>query len=700
MAGKVLFAQVLHCHQPVGNFDHVFEMACEQAYQPYVEEYLRTGRMPLSLHYSGSLLDWLSARKHPMLGRLREAARECRVEFLGGGWFEPILTMLPRRDALGQLRGGAGLVEKLFGARPRGAWITERVWEQNLVSVLAESGIEYATLDDSHFAHAGMDPGRLGPYYLAEDQGRTIGVFPASERLRYLIPFGTVEQVIGELRRHRPDEGQALVVYADDGEKFGLWPGTNKHVYADGWLARFHAALAAEGDWLEPVTLAGAFDRLAPAGLAYLGDDSYREMTEWVLPAPAQSEFLRLAKELANDGRFGRLRRFFRGGSWRAFKAKYEELARMYARMLQVSEAIAALRTRGAVAAAARRELYQAQCNCAWWHGVFGGLYLAHLRGAVWKHLLAAERLVRQAARKRPAPVQTGDFDLDRGEDLRLLTDKLSAFVAPERGGHVFEIDLVAADENVTDVLTRRYEAYHDDVRAALLRAQGRSDGQVSIHELQRAATQEHADHLVYDREVRESFVEHLTVGPWAVEELWRAGLPGDDGWRTGAYEVEPGGSRPAGPAAVRLVRSGPVFGRGQLRIAKTLAVPAGRAALRAGYRLLNQGAEALEFTLAVELNLGPGFEPPEGLEARGPEVTFLRECRRRLKLAGPTRGLDAALTAPGAAAAFWRVQTVSQSESSYEIGNQGLAVFVWWPVRLEPGREAEKELELAFARE
>jgi len=703
MTGKVLFAQVLHCHQPVGNFDSVFELACAKAYLPYVEEYLRTGRMPISLHYSGSLLDWLAGHKHPLLARLGAAARECRVEFIGGGAFEPILTMLPRRDALGQLRAGAELVEKLFGQRPRGAWITERVWEQNLASVLAEAGAEYACLDDSHFAHAGMDLEALGPYYLAEDQGRTIGVFPASERLRYLIPFGRVEEVVEELRKRRPPEGLSLVVYADDGEKFGLWPGTNKHVYTDGWLSRFHAALAAEGDWLEPVTLADAFDRLAPAGLAYLGDDSYREMTEWVLPAPAQAEFLRLAKELAGDGRFGRIRRFIRGGTWRAFKAKYAELTRMYARMLRVSDQLQALPAKSSAAARARRELYQSQCNCAWWHGVFGGLYLAHLRGAVWKHLLAAERVGRAASRKRPTPVEFADFDLDGGQEARLLTDRFSAFVAPERGGHVFEMDLVAADQNLTDTLTRRYEAYHEDVKEALLRAaQGRTDGQVSIHDLQRVATQEHADHLVYDREVRESLVDHLAVGDWQVEELWRAGLPGDDGFRAGPYEVADGpaaGRRGRKPAALRMVRSGPVRGLGQLELAKTVRIPEGRSALAAGYRLANQGSEPLEFVLAVEFNLGPDFRIPAGGQPRGPEVTFYPEAST-LALPCPDRRLAGRLSAPGAAVAAWQVKTVSQSEKDYEIGIQGLCLVVWWPVRLAPGAKLEKELELAFARE
>jgi len=686
VAGKVLFAQVLHSHQPVGNFDHVFEWACEQAYGPYVEEYLRTGRMPLSLHFSGPLLEWLNEHKHPLLAALRRAAEECGAEFLGGGRCEPILTMLPERDARGQLAEGARLVERLLGQRPRGAWITERVWEQNLASLLVGAGYEYAPLDDSHFAHAGLDPEKLGPHYRAEDDGRLLGVFPASERLRYLIPFGQVEEVVAELRRHCPSEGQALVVYADDGEKFGLWPGTHKHVYADGWLARYHAALIAEGDWLEPVTLAAAFERTRSAGLVYLGDDAYREMTEWVLPAESQAELLRLSKELAGDERFERVKRFFRGGSWRAFKAKYSELQRLYARMLAISEAVNALPAKKA--AGARRELYRGQCNCAWWHGVFGGLYLPHLRGAVWKHLLAAERL---ASKKKPPGIERADFDLDGREELRLRTARLSAFIAPQRGGHLFELDFTPGDLNLTDVLTRRFEAYHAEIRERLARpgAGGAADGSASIHDLDREATAEHGEHLVYDERPLESLADHLVPGDWSVEELWRAGLPSEGGFRRGEYEL-----RKAGKAA-RLVlsRSGPLGGRGLVELTKTIGLRGSR--LEVGYRLANRGEEPLQLTFGVELNLGPDFAIPAGGEPRGAEVAFFEDAAGLSVPCEPGK-LAAVLAAPAAAAAAWQVKTVSQSETGYEITVQALALLAWWYVELGPGERTEKSLALS----
>src|SRR5207247_1313477 len=66
---------------------------------------------------------------------------------------------------------------------------------------------------------------------------------------------------------------------------------------------------------------------------------------------------------------------FLRGGHWRNFLVKYPEANRMHKKMLALS---ALCRARGDPPAA-RRAIGRAQCNDAYWHGVFGGLYLPHL---------------------------------------------------------------------------------------------------------------------------------------------------------------------------------------------------------------------------------------------------------------------------------------------------------------------------------
>ena len=163
-------------------------------------------------------------------------------------------------------------------------WIAERVWEQPLVSSIAEAGIEYTVLDDFHFLRAGCPEDDVLGYYLTEDDGRLLKVFPGSETLRYMIPFHEPHATYEFLRRLAERRPGSTVVFADDGEKFGTWPKTFDHVYKQGWLNHFCDMLLANRDWLETTTFARAVDTTLPLGKIYLPDGSYREMTEWALP--------------------------------------------------------------------------------------------------------------------------------------------------------------------------------------------------------------------------------------------------------------------------------------------------------------------------------------------------------------------------------------------------------------------------------
>ena len=52
--------------------------------------------IPFALHTSGPLLEWLVDRHPEYIARVRGAwSKSGRVEILGGGFFEPILTMIP-----------------------------------------------------------------------------------------------------------------------------------------------------------------------------------------------------------------------------------------------------------------------------------------------------------------------------------------------------------------------------------------------------------------------------------------------------------------------------------------------------------------------------------------------------------------------------------------------------------------------------
>src|SRR6188508_1465940 len=274
---------VLHNHQPVGNFGGVFEQAYQDSYLPFLDLFESyPAELRISLHTSGPLMEWLDEHHGDYVDRLARLVSSGRIEIIGGPFYEPILTMIPSRDRIGQIESYTEWLQSRLGAKIQGMWMPERVWEQSLTADLAAAGMKYTVLDDFHFKNAGLTDEQLYGYYLTEDDGRTLAIFPGSEPLRYTIPFQHPQQSIDYLRGIAEKWPGAVVVFGDDGEKFGTWPETKKHVYEDGWLTRFFDLLMANQHWIQTTTLGEAFDNAAPIGKVYLPEGSYREMTEWV----------------------------------------------------------------------------------------------------------------------------------------------------------------------------------------------------------------------------------------------------------------------------------------------------------------------------------------------------------------------------------------------------------------------------------
>src|SRR5439155_25380965 len=142
-----------------------------------------------------------------------------QVALLTCCFYQPILAGLLGHDTIGPFERLTAFLKAHFVVRPRGLWMAGRVWEPHLTRALSEAGVEYVLVDDRHFALAGLEPEDLGGYYLTEEQGATLKVFPINQRLRHLIPFGEVDKSIeylGERRGRVP-----MLTAVDDGEKFG-----------------------------------------------------------------------------------------------------------------------------------------------------------------------------------------------------------------------------------------------------------------------------------------------------------------------------------------------------------------------------------------------------------------------------------------------------------------------------------------------
>lgn len=687
----------IHNHQPVGNLGGVFEHAYRASYLPFLEAMERHRSVKFVVHNTGPLLEWFEDHEPAYLDRLGALISEGRVELLTGAFYEPILPVIPERDARGQIARMTEYLSGRFHVEARGMWVAERVWEPGLARVLAESGVKYVLLDDYEFKLAGLADADLTSYFITEDQGVPLKVFPISQKLRYLIPFAEPAETISHLKKLADRCPGAVAVFGDDGEKFGVWPGTHQHVYTNHWIDRFLDAIAANSDWLSTVTFAEAVSGAPPAGRAYLPTASYPEMMEWALPTPARREYERFIERLKHDGTYDAWSTMVSGGTWRGFVAKYEETNFMVSKMRRVSGMVAAAglesahpeRLESAVLAEARDDLWRGQCNCAYWHGVFGGIYLPHLRSAVYEHLLKAENAVAPGS-ESGATADVIDHDLDGHDEVLLESRRLNAYVAPARGGAVFEIDLRGATWNAVATMARHCEAYHALLEDA---AAGKDhDGTVSIHDAIVAKEDGLADMAVSDLVPRVAAVDHFFPESCTLVEMLRPDeidlLPAT-GRRWGFRVRESDGTAevsmqerltfPSGDDAI------------ECDLSKTVRSDGER--LRVEYQVSPNSSSGFVFSSEWNIALLTGIAEYTTLRTADSETVSAEAAHSLERVSALTiedrlRGAQITLSfEPATEVRVQPLQTASQSEGGFERVYQGLSFFPVW------GFEPETEL-------
>ncbi|MCA9129935.1 MAG: DUF1926 domain-containing protein [Planctomycetales bacterium] len=690
MSSNLRLCLVLHNHQPIGNFDEVIEQAYYDSYLPFLDVFESYSQICISLHTSGPLLRWIEQRFPEYVRRVATLVAAGRIEILGGPFYEPILPILPSRDRIGQICAYSEYLNSLFGTQIRGMWMPERVWETALVSDIAKASIQYTVLDDFHFKAAGLSEQDLTGCFITEHDGSNLKVFPGSERLRYLIPFADVEQTIEYCRQVAQRDPNATLVFGDDGEKFGTWPDTKDHVYQRGWLRRFFDALEANSTWLKTATLSTVAKDQAPRGKVYLPDCSYREMTEWALPVTQHELYQELSTELSKHPRWDEISQFMRGGNWRNFLVRYAESNEMYARMMEISRALEDARRRSGDAellSEVEDNLYRGQCNCAYWHGAFGGIYLPHLRNAIYSELIAADNQLEYLEHGKASFVEarSEDYNFDLRPEVKLANEQFVAYFAPAAGGMMYELDVRATRQNLLATMQRRPEAYHQKILNAT--AHQATDHVKSIHD-QVVLKQAGLENLIqYDAYPRKSFLEHFFDNDVAAASVADGSAMERGDFVAQRFDAKL--RRAASKIQLQLSRDGNAWGI-PFRLTKAVTVEAGSPLLDIVY-LLEGLPRDRELHLAVEWNfagLPAGADDRYFYDARGTRLGHLGtrmnlSATQHLGMIDQWQGVDilVGLSRPSGLWTF-PVESVSQSEAGYELVHQSVCVMPHWLVR------------------
>ena len=679
----------IHNHQPVGNFEHVFARVYKNCYLPFIKTLEKHPKVRISLHHTGPLLEWIEKNNPEYFDRIRRLLARNQIELMGGGFYEPLLPIIPQRDALGQIKMMQDYINEKFGVTPQGMWLAERVWEPSLPSLIAKAGLKYVTIDDTHFYYSGMNAENMYGYYITEDQGETVSVFPINKELRYRIPFRLAEDTIEYFRSLVADRADIGVTLADDGEKFGEWPGTHKWVYTDGYLERLFTLLEQNSEWINMVTFSEYMKMYPANGKVYLPTASYDEMMVWSLPANSQVVFEYIMKDYKNRQEYDTLRPYFRGGFWRNFLVKYPEVSQMYSKMIMVSKKIEASKysSRGSLKAASRKKankgLYRAQCNCAYWHGLFGGVYLNYLRHAVYQNLIAAENYVSNGSN-----VNQEDYNADGKKELTINTSKYNVYLSPENGGQIIELDYRPKEFNLSNIFTRKMEAYHRKVEHK--ESSAANDQPQSIHDVVTMKEEGLDEQLHYDWYQRHSLIDHCLGSDTNIEDFSKCRFTELGDFVNQPYEVI-STKKTNRFIGILMKRAGNVYVADKhIPLVVTKALKLGKG-IEVDYDLFNPTEDSLSLWWGIELNLTllAGNDPDRFYEI--PNKKTKRQPMDIMDSVSEINGLNLVDRATGfktvlswaQPALLWRfpIETVSSSESGIEKTYQGSCIMPSWKI-------------------
>jgi hypothetical protein len=500
---KVSLLFGIHMHQPVDNFDGAVDNAVKLCYEPFFETMMHYPKFKFSLHCSGWLLDKIKTEHPKLFANMQILTKAGAIEWFGGGYYEPVLSSIPSKDRRAQIKKLSNYIHKHFKVKPRGLWLTERVWESSLVTDLNACGMKYAMVDDYHFLSNGYDKERLNGYYSTEDNAQELKLFAISKELRYALPFDAVDDAIEKIVAHAKSENSAAVIF-DDAEKFGLWPDTNKWVYEEKWLEKFVEAVL-ENENISTQHYGTYVAKNSSLGLCYLDNCSYVEMSEWSLKTQQALELERIRQNVKPY--------IVKGGIWKNFFIKYSESNYLHKRMLQMST------EQKEFDKYALDALYRLQTNDVFWHGVFGGIYLPSLRDNAYRYLLEIE--ASKAAKETVFKLL--DIDKDGYDELKVLTPSLSFVFSQKNGAQMVEFGGLDVLFNWQNTLMRRQESYHSQIKdttAEKVNAHADDEAIATIHKRDTVLSSSLQEELIFDWHAKNSFIEHFSLDPFTLDSF------------------------------------------------------------------------------------------------------------------------------------------------------------------------------------
>ena len=601
-----------------------------------------TNNIKAAFHISGTSISLIDKKLDGFSNNIRTLLDRNQIELLGGGLYEPIFSFTPKEDRQTQLMLMGRLLNHTFGYTPNGAWITELSWDPSFAIDFSKSRIHFTCLPKEYFIQSGINENDLGGYFITEEEGRKVAVFPILFELNKLIkdhtPESAVELIIKKVKETNSTSSSASVFYRCN----------NSSKEDISWINKFFS-LINESGLFETLLFSDYFHNYKPKGRVYLPAVQYNSL---------------------NNGTY-----------WKHSILNNYEVNLLHKKMLRVSKKINSAKEGKSRFKVIKEMINQAhdlllkgQTNDAYISSEQSGIQFPQQRHNTYKNLIKAENLIDSASKQGSKWIQAYeiDYDCDGHDEIIVETETQNIYISPSFGGAILEHDYRPKNINITNVLSRKKEWHHStenrkstfDYYQKLNLIDHFLDNDISLEK----CISNNLPHLT--KEVIKSYgIEKIK----AKEEVCKITL-------NSLYELENIDDKP------------------QIYLEKQISVRSGDSSVFYEYKLTNKSSKSAQFNFGIEFNFNitpdlanECFIYVEGDKAKksnlpSPAKTEEIKDLKQISIFNKSDGLDLSLSFGKPCTLFRHpVETIQKFTNSEEIIYQGTTFLPVWKINIEP---------------
>ena len=153
-----------------------------------IDVLLNSGSLKCSIFLDGPTIEMLRKVAKPLaFGKIKDGINNGIIEFLGGGFHDPMLPLFPEKMQSLQLDSHKKLLAKCFDVEPQGYYNSSLVWEMGMTSVLEQAGFDYALVSEAAIQDSLGRATPVSGWYTVEDKGSFMRIVPVADALSMAI---------------------------------------------------------------------------------------------------------------------------------------------------------------------------------------------------------------------------------------------------------------------------------------------------------------------------------------------------------------------------------------------------------------------------------------------------------------------------------------------------------------------------------